>query len=141
MAASARKYCDHMVRVLVVDDHEVVRRGVADLLEEEDDLTVVGEAGVGGRGNLPIRVPAARPDIAVLDIRLPDGNGVELCRDLRSCDPDLQVPDPHLVLRRPGDARRHPGRCLGVSDEGIEGLALVGGSHRRGRGSRCSIRR
>ena len=76
-----------VLKVFLVDDHEVVRRGVADLLEEEDDLTVVGEAG--SVAEALIRVPAARPDIAVLDMRLPDGNGVELCRDLRSMIPDL----------------------------------------------------
>jgi len=76
-----------MVKVFLVDDHEVVRRGVADLLEQEDDLTVVGEAGTVAEAL--IRLPAARPDIAVLDMRLPDGNGVELCRDLRSMMPTL----------------------------------------------------
>lgn len=76
-----------MLTVFLVDDHEVVRRGVADLLEEEDDLTVVGEAGTVAEALA--RVPAVRPDIAVLDMRLPDGNGVELCRDLRSLMPDL----------------------------------------------------
>ena len=76
-----------MVKVFLVDDHEVVRRGVADLLEQEDDLTVVGEAGTVAEAL--IRLPAARPDIAVLDMRLPDGNGVELCRELRSMMPTL----------------------------------------------------
>ena len=76
-----------MVKVFLVDDHEVVRRGVADLLEQEDDLIVVGEAGTVAEAL--IRLPAARPDIAVLDMRLPDGNGVELCRELRSMMPTL----------------------------------------------------
>jgi DNA-binding NarL/FixJ family response regulator len=71
--------------VFLVDDHEIVRRGVADLLESEGDLVVVGEAATVAEAL--VRVPAVRPDVAVLDVRLPDGNGVELCRELRStCD-------------------------------------------------------
>ncbi|AUN38676.1 response regulator transcription factor [Tsukamurella tyrosinosolvens] len=76
-----------MITVFLVDDHEVVRRGVADLLDDEDDLTVVGQAGTAAEAL--VRIPAQRPDIAVLDVRLPDGNGVELCRDLRSVLPQL----------------------------------------------------
>lgn len=76
------------VRVFLVDDHEVVRRGIADLLGLDDDLQVVGEAGTVAEALA--RVPAARPDVAVLDVRLPDGNGVELCRELRSALPDLR---------------------------------------------------
>ncbi len=76
-----------MVRVFLVDDHEVVRRGIADLLESED-LQIVGEAG--SVAEALARVPAVRPDVAVLDVRLPDGNGVELCRELRSRLPDLR---------------------------------------------------
>jgi DNA-binding NarL/FixJ family response regulator len=73
------------IRVFLVDDHEIVRRGVADLLESEGDLIVVGEAATVAEAL--VRVPAVRPDVAVLDVRLPDGNGVELCRELRSsCD-------------------------------------------------------
>jgi DNA-binding NarL/FixJ family response regulator len=75
------------MRVFLVDDHEVVRRGVADLLDEEDDLTVVGQAS--SVAEALARVPSVNPDIAVLDIRLPDGNGVELCRELRSRLPEL----------------------------------------------------
>lgn len=76
-----------MIRVFLVDDHEVVRRGIADLLES-DDLTIVGEAG--SVAEALTRVPAVRPDVAVLDVRLPDGNGVELCRELRSRLPELR---------------------------------------------------
>jgi DNA-binding NarL/FixJ family response regulator len=76
-----------MLRVFLVDDHEVVRRGIADLLES-DDLQIVGEAG--SVAEALARVPATRPDVAVLDVRLPDGNGVELCRELRSQFPDLR---------------------------------------------------
>jgi DNA-binding NarL/FixJ family response regulator len=76
-----------MISVFLVDDHEVVRRGVADLLEEDEELTVVGQAG--SVAEAMARIPAVRPDIAVLDMRLPDGNGVELCRELRSKLPEL----------------------------------------------------
>src|SRR4029077_1020953 len=73
--------------VFLVDDHEVVRRGVGELLGEEDDLTVIGQAG--SVAEALARIPALRPDVAVLDMRLPDGNGVELCRELRSRMPEL----------------------------------------------------
>lgn len=76
------------MRVFLVDDHEVVRRGVADLLEESDELTVVGQAATAREALA--RIPAARPDVAVLDVRLPDGNGIELCRELRSSMPQLR---------------------------------------------------
>jgi two-component system response regulator DevR len=76
------------VRVFLLDDHEVVRRGVADLLEAEPDLTVVGEASTAAEALA--RVPAVRPDVAVLDVRLPDGDGVTVCRELRSQLPDLR---------------------------------------------------
>jgi len=76
-----------LLRIFLVDDHEVVRRGVRDMLEVEDDFEVVGEAGsVEEALN---RVAATRPDVAVLDVRLPDGSGVELCREFRSTYPDL----------------------------------------------------
>jgi two-component system, NarL family, response regulator DevR len=77
-----------MTRVFLVDDHEVVRRGVADLLEAHEDLEVVGDAG--SVAEALARIPALTPDVAVLDVRLPDGTGVELCRDLRSRMPDLR---------------------------------------------------
>ncbi|HEX5401828.1 MAG TPA: response regulator transcription factor [Pseudonocardiaceae bacterium] len=76
-----------MLSVFLVDDHEIVRRGVADLLSEAEDLTVVGQAGTAAEALA--RIPAVRPDVAVLDMRLPDGNGVELCRELRSALPEL----------------------------------------------------
>ncbi|MET0146251.1 MAG: response regulator transcription factor [Ilumatobacteraceae bacterium] len=77
-----------VIRVFLVDDHEVVRRGVRDLLETADDLSVVGEAGTAA--DAVRRAPATSPDVAVLDVRLPDGSGIEVCRDLRSMMPDLR---------------------------------------------------
>ena len=76
-----------MLNVFLVDDHEVVRRGVAELLEAEPDLTVIGQAS--SVSEALARVPALSPDVVVLDVRLPDGNGVELCRELRSRLPGL----------------------------------------------------
>lgn len=69
-----------MISVFLVDDHEVVRRGLVDLLSGDPELTVVGEAG--SIAEAKARIPAARPDVAVLDVRLPDGSGIDLCRDL-----------------------------------------------------------
>ncbi|MEV0361234.1 response regulator [Nocardia fusca] len=77
-----------MVRVFLVDDHEIVRRGVADLIEAETDLEVVGEAADVSQALA--RIPALRPDVAVLDVRLPDGNGIELCRELLSANTGLR---------------------------------------------------
>ncbi|MFJ9371259.1 response regulator [Nocardia sp. NPDC101769] len=71
-----------MIKVFLVDDHEIVRRGIADLLDGDPELTVIGEAG--DVCTALARIPALRPDVAVLDVRLPDGNGIELCRDLLS---------------------------------------------------------
>src|SRR5579884_3519375 len=76
-----------VLKVFLVDDHEVVRRGVADLLADDEDLTVVGQAA--SVAEAMARVPALRPDVMVLDVRLPDGNGIELCRELRSRLPEL----------------------------------------------------
>nr|WP_246100315.1 response regulator transcription factor [Stackebrandtia endophytica] len=82
---------DVAARVFLVDDHEIVRRGVADLIETAPDLTVVGEAATVGEALA--RVPASGADVAVLDVRLPDGNGVELCRELRA-----QLPRLHCLM-------------------------------------------
>ena len=75
------------IRVFLLDDHEVVRRGVADLLESEGDIEVIGEASTVAQAMA--RVPALNPQVAVLDVQLPDGNGVTVCRDLRSQFPNL----------------------------------------------------
>ena len=78
---------DGTIRVFLMDDHEVVRRGVQELLEAEPDIKVVGEASTAAEAL--VRVPALMPDVAVLDVRLPDGDGVTVCRELRSRLPDL----------------------------------------------------
>jgi DNA-binding NarL/FixJ family response regulator len=102
---------------------EVVRRGVGDLLDEEDDLTVVGQAG--SVTEALARIPALRPDIAVLDMRLPDGNGVELCRELRPRMPDLNC----LILTSYTDEQAMMDAILagagGYVIKDIKGMELV----------------
>jgi DNA-binding NarL/FixJ family response regulator len=85
------------IKVFLLDDHEIVRRGVKDLLEAEADITVIGEAGTAA--SALARIPALRPDVAVLDVRLPDGDGVSVCRDIRSQMPGLAC----LMLTSFGD--------------------------------------
>lgn len=76
-----------VIRVFLMDDHEIVRRGLADLIGLERDMEVVGEAGTAA--DAMHRIPAAKPDVAVLDVRLPDGSGVEVCRDIRASMPEV----------------------------------------------------
>ncbi|MHC5258912.1 response regulator [Streptomyces sp. UC4497] len=78
---------DRPIRILLLDDHEVVRRGLRDLLGAEPDMTVVGEAATAAQALA--RGPALRPDVAVLDVRLPDGDGITICRELRVLIPDV----------------------------------------------------
>src|SRR5690242_17487779 len=78
-----------MIRVYLLDDHEVVRHGLRDLLEREGDIEVVGESG--SAVDAAHRIPALRPDVAVLDGRLPDGSGVDVCREIRSVDPSIRA--------------------------------------------------
>jgi len=98
------------VRVFLLDDHEIVRRGVADVLETDPGISVVGEARTAAEAL--VRVPALRPDVAVLDVRLPDGSGVDVCRELRSARPELKV----VVLTSYSD------------DEALVGAVLAGAS-------------
>lgn len=76
------------IRVFLLDDHEIVRRGIAGLFEANDDMIIVGEAGTAAEALA--RIPAVRPDVAVLDARLPDGSGIDVCRDIRSQLPDVR---------------------------------------------------
>jgi two-component system response regulator DevR len=76
-----------VIRVFLLDDHEIVRRGLKELLEAEEDLMVVGEASSAAEALTAIA--AAAPDVAVLDVRLPDGDGVEVCREIRSAHPEI----------------------------------------------------
>lgn len=78
-----------MIRVFLLDDHEVVRRGIRDLLEAEGDIEVIGESGSAVEATN--RIPALRPHVAILDARLPDGNGIDVCRDVRSVDPTINA--------------------------------------------------
>lgn len=77
-----------MIRVFLLDDHEIVRRGLIDLLQTASDLEVVGEAATVSEARH--RLPAARPDVAILDARLPDGSGIEVCREIRSAHPQVR---------------------------------------------------
>jgi len=85
------------IGVFLLDDHEIVRRGVKDLLEAEPDIVVIGEAGTAE--SALARIPALKPDVAVLDVRLPDGDGVSVCRDIRSKMPEVAC----LMLTSFGD--------------------------------------
>ena len=82
-------YNEGVIRIYLLDDHEVVRRGLREMLEHEGDIEVVGESG--SAVDAAHRIPALRPDVAVLDGRLPDGSGVDVCRDIRSVDPTIQA--------------------------------------------------
>jgi two-component system response regulator DevR len=77
------------IRVFLLDDHELVRRGIRVLLEQEPDMQVIGEADTAQ--DATARIPALRPDVAILDARLPDGNGIDVCRDIRSVDPSIRA--------------------------------------------------
>jgi two-component system, NarL family, response regulator DevR len=78
-----------VIKVFLLDDHEVVRRGIRQLLEDSGDIEVVGESGLAAEATA--RIPALRPDVAVLDARLPDGSGIDVCRDVRSIDPTINA--------------------------------------------------
>jgi two-component system, NarL family, response regulator DevR len=75
------------ITVFLLDDHEVVRRGIRELLETEPDIRVIGESGLAQEATR--RLPALHPDVAILDGRLPDGSGIDVCRDVRSVDPSI----------------------------------------------------
>jgi DNA-binding NarL/FixJ family response regulator len=121
-----------MIRVFLLDDHEVVRRGVRELLEAEEDMTVVGEAGTAEEALA--RIPATRPDVAVLDVRLPDGDGVSVCREIRSRRPDVQC----LMLTSFADDEALFSAIMagaaGYVLKQVKGIDLVEGVRRVGRG-------
>ena len=77
------------IRVYLLDDHEIVRRGIKELLEGEPDILIVGESGLAQEAAR--RIPALRPDVAILDGRLPDGSGIDVCREVRSRDPEIKA--------------------------------------------------
>ncbi|MDN4175393.1 response regulator transcription factor [Nocardioides sp. SOB77] len=77
------------IRVYLLDDHEIVRRGIRELLESEGDIEVVGESGLAEEAAR--RIPALRPDVAILDGRLPDGSGIDVCREVRSRDSSIRA--------------------------------------------------
>ncbi len=77
------------VRVYLLDDHEIVRRGLRELLEADGTIEVIGESGLAAEATR--RIPALRPDVAILDGRLPDGSGIDVCRDVRSQDPRINA--------------------------------------------------
>ncbi|MFP5022176.1 response regulator [Pseudonocardia phyllosphaerae] len=99
------------VTVFLLDDHEIVRRGLAQLLELEDDLEVVGEAATAAEATT--RIATLRPDVAILDVRLPDGDGVQVCRDVRSA---VSPPPACLMLTSYAD------------DEALFGAVVAGAS-------------
>ena len=101
---------DETIRVFLVDDHEIVRRGVGSLLDDEDGVEVVGEAGTAARALA--RIPALAPDVVVLDVRLPDGDGVTVCREIRSLLPQTRI----LMLTSYSD------------DEALYGAVMAGAS-------------
>ena len=120
------------VRVFLLDDHEVVRRGVRELLEAEDDLEVVGEAGTAEEAYA--RIPATKPSVAILDVRLPDGDGVEVCRELRSKHPEIAC----LMLTSFADDEALFSAIMagaaGYVLKQVRGTDLVDGIRRVGRG-------
>jgi len=119
-------------RVFLLDDHEVVRRGVRELLSSEDDLEIVGEASTAAEALAGI--PAVRPDVAVLDVRLPDGDGIEVCREIRSTSPEVAC----LMLTSFADDEAFLGAVLagasGYVLKQIRGSDLVGSIRRVSRG-------
>ena len=119
-------------RVFLLDDHEVVRRGLRELLDAEDDLEVVGEAGTAEEAHR--RIPAAHPDVAVLDVRLPDGSGIEVCREIRSRSPEIACV---MLTSFADDEAVYAAIMAGAAGyllKQIRGTDLVDGIRRVGRG-------
>jgi DNA-binding NarL/FixJ family response regulator len=120
------------VRVFLLDDHEIVRRGLRELLEAEDDLEVVGEAGTAEEAYG--RIPATSPNVAILDVRLPDGDGVEVCREIRSKNPEIAC---LMLTSFADDEALFSAIMAGASGyvlKQVRGIDLVNGVRRVGRG-------
>jgi DNA-binding NarL/FixJ family response regulator len=120
------------IRVFLLDDHEVVRRGVRELLEAESDMEVIGEASTA-REALEL-IPATLPDVAVLDVRLPDGDGVEVCREIRSDYPEVKC---IMLTSYPDDEAVYSAIMAGASGyllKQVRGTDLVEGVRRVARG-------
>ena len=128
------------ISVFLLDDHEIVRRGLAQLLETEDDIEVVGEAGTAAQALA--RIPALRPDVAILDVRLPDGDGVSRVPGPPLVGrPAARLPDAHLVLRRRGALRRdHGGRLRATCSSRSRASTSSAPSAPSPRAARCSTR-
>jgi two-component system, NarL family, response regulator DevR len=121
-----------MIRVFLLDDHEIVRHGVRELLDAQPDLEVVGEAGTAEEAYG--RIPATSPDVAVLDLRLPDGDGIEVCRDIRSKHPEIEC----IILTSFADDDAVYAAILagaaGYLLKQVKGTDIVEGIRRVGRG-------
>jgi two-component system, NarL family, response regulator DevR len=120
------------IRVFLLDDHEIVRRGLRELVEAEDDMEVVGEAGTAEEAMG--RIPVARPDVAVLDVRLPDGSGIEVCREIRSRHPEISCV---MLTSFADDEAVYSAILAGAAGyllKQIRGTDLVDGIRRIGRG-------
>jgi DNA-binding NarL/FixJ family response regulator len=121
-----------MTRVFLLDDHEIVRRGIADLIDAEPDLDVVGEAGTAAQAIG--RIAATRPDVAVLDVHLPDGSGIDVCREVRSAHPEVAC----LILTAFDDDKASYAAVLagasGYVLKDIRGQGLIDGIRKVARG-------
>lgn len=120
------------VRVFLLDDHEIVRRGLRELLEAEEDLDVVGEAGTAEQALT--RIGAVSPNVAVLDVRLPDGDGVQVCREIRSKHPEIAC---LMLTSYADDEALFSAIVAGASGyvlKQVRGTDLVDGVRRVGRG-------
>ena len=121
-----------VTRVFLLDDHEIVRRGLRDLIDAEEDLEVVGEAGTADEAMR--RIPSTRPDVAVLDVRLPDGDGVSVCRDVRSSHPEVRC---LMLTSFSDDEALFSSIMAGASGyvlKQVRGSDLIDGIRRVGRG-------
>ena len=116
------------IKVFLLDDHEVVRRGLRELLETEGDIEVVGESGSAQEAAR--RIPALRPDVALLDARLPDGSGIDTCREVRSVDPGIAAlivtsyDDEQALTQAILDGRLVEGTAVRATEDAEGGIAL-----------------